>query len=562
MADSSGDGSVTMTTVARAVGRILAGHGVRVAFGVVGGGNILTVAGLTEGGIRYVPARHEGGAMAMADAYHRVTGEVAIATTSHGPGLTNLATSLAEAVKHGSGVLVVCGDAPTGGRRPHDIDQTTFAKALGARVVRPTDPRTAGTLAVEALRLARTRRRPVLLCLPNDLLSASVPSGAGGAPGAPATAPRGIADHPVPRGLPAALDALAGARRPLLLAGLGAWQSGAGKTIVELADRIGALLATTVMASGLFAGHPWSLGVCGGFAAPRAARMMADADVVVAFGASLDPFTLHGGRMINSGATLIRVDVTRGPAVARVDHTVLGDAAAVASALLDGVDRRDVPESGWRAEVADEIAEVSWEHESYLDAGTADRIDPRTLARVLAGLLPRERTVVLDGGHFIGWPAMYWPVPDPSAMVFLGAAFQTIGLGLAAAVGAHLGRPDRALVVALGDGGTLMGMSELETLIRTARSALVVIYDDAGYGFEVHMYGPQGADISTASFTDTDFAGVARALGAEAVTVRSSGDLGAVVHWQERGCPGTLVLDCKVVPTVVGKFLTDMIHGH
>jgi thiamine pyrophosphate-dependent acetolactate synthase large subunit-like protein len=226
------------------------------------------------------------------------------------------------------------------------------------------------------------------------------------------------------------------------------------------------------------------------------------------------------------------------------------------------VDARALPVSSWRAEVEHRLAHVGWAHQRHTDASTADRIDPRTLTSALAGLLPAERTVVYDGGHFIGWPSMYWPVPDPAAMVFMGGAFQAIGLGFAGAVGAAAGRADRLTVVALGDGGSLMGLPELETLIRAGVPALVVIYDDAAYGFEVHMYRPQGADPATASFGDTDFAGLASALGAEAATVRHTGDLDVVRTWLGRGAPGTLVLDCKVVADVVAPYLADLLAGH
>ena len=315
------------------------------------------------------------------------------------------------------------------------------------------------------------------------------------------------------------------------------------------------------MVDGLYRGNPWCLGICGGFASPRAAGIMGYADVVVAFGASLNDFTLHGGTLLDPGATLVQVDLHAAPTVGRVDLCVTGDAAQVASALLDGAQARGLAASGWRAEVAADIGRISWEYEPYDDASTASRIDPRSLSLTLAGLLPRERTLVMDGGHFVGWPAMYWPAADPSALVFTGAAFQTIGLGFAGAVGAAVGRADRTTVVALGDGGALMGLPELETLIRLSQSALVVIFNDAAYGAEVHMYRPFVTDTSPATFSDTDFAAVARSLGATGVTVRTADDLTAVRAWRDRGCHGTFVLDCKVVPDVVAKYLSDL-SGH
>ena len=553
-----------MAKLATAVGQALADEGVRAAFGVVGNGNFLAVAGLMAGGVRYVAARHEGGAIAMADAYYRATGDVAVCTTTYGPGLTNTATGLAEAVKHRSGVLLLSGDQPTGGPRPIDIDQGAFAAALGASTVRVTDPATArGTVAC-ALELARGGPRPVVLSLPADMLGATVPDlrARGAVPDQTAVLARAARQAIFPvlvaAEVDAALDAIASARRPLLLAGLGAYRSGAARPIAVLADRLGALLTTTVMADGLYRDSPWSLGICGGFASPRAARIMGQADVVVAFGASLNDFTLHGGTLLDPGATLVQVDLHGAPTAGRVDLCITGDAAQVASALLDGAQARGLAASSWRAEVAADIGRISWEHEPYDDASTASQIDPRSLSLTLAGLLPRERTLVMDGGHFVGWPAMYWPAADPSALVFTGAAFQTIGLGFAGAVGAAVGRADRTTVVALGDGGALMGLPELETLIRLSQSALVVIFNDAAYGAEVHMYRPLVTDTSPATFSDTDFAAVARSLGATAVTVRTADDLTAVRAWRDRGCHGTFVLDCKVVPDVVAKYLSDL----
>jgi len=302
--------TLVMAKLATLAGQVLANEGVRVAFGVVGNGNFLAVAGLIAGGTRYVAARHEGGAIAMADAYYRATGDVAVCTTTYGPGLTNAATGLAEAVKHRSGVLLLSGDQPTSGPRPIDIDQGAFAAALGA-----------------------------------------------------------------------------------------------AQPIAALADRLGALLTTTVMVDGLYRGSPWCLGICGGFASPRAARIMGDADVIVAFGASLNDFTLHGGRLLDPGATLVQVGLDGAPAVSRVDLCVTGDAARVAGVLLEGVRARGLMASSWRDQVAADIGLVGWEHEPYDGASTASQIDPRSLSLALADLLPAKRTLVMDGGHFVGWPA-------------------------------------------------------------------------------------------------------------------------------------------------------------
>ncbi|MGW4024306.1 thiamine pyrophosphate-binding protein, partial [Streptomyces sp. NPDC005009] len=536
-----------MTTFATAVAQTLAGCGIDHAFGLVGGGNILATAALTRAGVHYTAARHEGGAMAMADAYFRATGRVSVCTTTHGPGLANTATALAEAAKNRSAVVLLCGDAPVAGPRAHDIDQSALAASLGVPVVRPTDPDTAVEDTVRAVRTATAAQCPVALFLPGDLTDrelSAVP-----VPMTPPPPQARAGESGEDAGTDEILTLLSAARRPLLLAGLGAWRSGAAKILTDLGDRLGALLATTVMANGMFAAHPAALGLCGGFASPPAAALMGEADLVLAFGTSLGDFTLHGGRILDPAARVVQITL-EGARAPRADLAVRGDAAAVATRLLDAADAHGITRSPWRERAAASgalrRAADGWAALPHADASGGGRIDPRTLTRELAPLLPAERTVVLDGGHFIGWPAMYWPVPDPAGLVFTGAAFQSIGLGLAGAVGAAVGRPDRTTVAAVGDGGALMGLPELETLVRSGRSALVVVYDDASYGFEEHMYVPRGADAATLRFGDTDFAAVARALGARAVTVRGTGDLSAVPEWSARGAEGTQQRDGKV----------------
>ena len=167
-----------------------------------------------------------------------------------------------------------------------------------------------------------------------------------------------------------------------------------------------------------------------------------------------------------------------------------------------------------------EISEGRTRDEPYEDLGTDEYIDPRTLTIALDDLLPEERTVCTDSGHFLGYPAMYLDVPDQQGFVFPNA-FQSVGLGLASGIGAAVARPERLSVAAVGDGGALMALGELETAARYRLPMLVVIYNDAAYGAEVHHFGPMGRPVELARFPQTDFAALARAAGAEGITVRT-----------------------------------------
>jgi thiamine pyrophosphate-dependent acetolactate synthase large subunit-like protein len=129
-------------------------------------------------------------------------------------------------------------------------------------------------------------------------------------------------------------------------------------------------------------------------------------------------------------------------------------------------------------------------------------------------------------------------------------------LGLANAVGAALARPDRLTVAALGDGGAMMGLPELETAARLRLAIAFVIYDDSAYGAEVHHFRPMGHPVETVQFPDTDFAAIARGMGAQGLTVRTLEDLRPVEGWLARR-DGPLLIDAKVDPDVCAEWLEE-----
>ena len=282
---------------------------------------------------------------------------------------------------------------------------------------------------------------------------------------------------------------------------------------------------------------------------------MAEADLVLAFGANLTRWTTRDGKLIARGAKVVQVDLDEESLGAHrpVHVGVVGDAAATAEALLAA----GVSNEGFRATpgLEREIAEGSWRDAPFEDAGDATHLDPRALSIALDALLPSERTVAVDSGHFMGFPPMYLRVPDPQGFVFT-QGFQAIGLGLASGIGAAIARPDRLTVACVGDGGLLMALAELETLARLRLPMLVVVYNDAAYGAEVHHFGPQGLPLELVRFPDADFAALARAAGAQGATARTLDDLEPVARWLERR-DGPLVLDAKITPDFCAEWLEE-----
>jgi thiamine pyrophosphate-dependent acetolactate synthase large subunit-like protein len=247
-----------------------------------------------------------------------------------------------------------------------------------------------------------------------------------------------------------------------------------------------------------------------------------------------------------------------------VDVGVHGDVACTARAVLGALGGQQRP--GYRsAELRARIArEIRWRDVPYEDQGRAGPdgvIDPRTLSIALDDLLPAERVVAIDSGNFMGYPSMFLSVPDEHGFCFT-QAYQSVGLGLASAIGAALAQPDRLPVAALGDGGALMGISELETVVRLGLPMVVVVYDDEAYGAEVHHFGPDGFALDTVKFPPADIAAIGRGFGCAGVTVRGPGDLGPVREWLAGPRDRPLVIDAKVASASGSWWLEEAFRGH
>lgn len=542
-----------MTTVAEVVGATLAELGADHVFGVVGSGNFHVTNALVAHGVRFVATRHEAGAATAADAYARVSGKVGLVSVHQGCGLTNAMTGIAEAAKSRTPVIVLAAEA-TAPRSNFAVDQPALARAVGASSERVHSALTAVDDVVRAWRLAVDQRRTVVLNLPLDVQAATAE---------PAPLPAGP-EIARPRASDDAVTALASlladAARPVFIAGRGALE--ARGELESLAAGCGALLATSAVAKGLFAGNIWNLDVSGGFATPIAAELIAEADAVVAWGATLTMWTTRHGTLISPGTTVVQVDLETAALGAnhRVDLGVVGDVATSARAVLEALPGE---KTGYRTTDVQEklVFQGRWRDVSYDDDGDTTHIDPRTFSIALDDLIPRERVVAVDSGNFMGYPSMFLAVPDHRGFCFT-QSFQSIGLGLATALGAALASPGRVPIAACGDGGFLMSVAELDTVRRLGLGMLIVIYNDEAYGAEVHHFGPHGYPLSTVTFPPTDLAAIARGYGCQAATVRHPQDLEPVAAWLAGPRDVPMVVDAKVAPGRPSWWLEEAFRGH
>lgn len=553
-----------MPTVSSHVAHALAAH-IDHVFGVMGNGNAWFLDALVRGTTAsYTAVRHEAGAVVAADAHYRASGRIAGATATYGAGFTNALTALAEAVQAQTPLVLVVGDEPTSGPRPWGVDQIALAAAVGARTYTVGRADAAAT-AIIAIEHALTYRVPTVLAIPYDVATLDAgPTGALPEPREPAvpapTSPFARAS------IERIAAALAGAERPLLLAGRGAWLAGAGEALGRLAERTGALTLGTALGRGVFPDARYDLGVAGGFGAEGPMELAAAADVAVVVGASLNQFTMRFGELLSPGTFVAQIDVAAAATHPHVGAFVRADARVGVEALVDALEAQAAQggarSSGWRERVDVAAARAYEPGDERAEDG---RLDPRSVAARIGELLPEDRVVVSDGGHFIGWANMYWPVAEPDRMVMVGTAFQSIGLGFPSVPGAALARPEQTIVLTTGDGGGLMALADLETAVRTAGGrGMAVVWNDGAYAAEINLYALKGVTEEPMLIPDADFAGFARAAGAEGHVITDLAQLDVLGDWAARDPEERpfLLLDCRISPHVISPYQREVIRAN
>lgn len=538
------------------IARRLVALGVDTVFAVMGDGNLLLLAELSEKhGVRIVHARHEAGAVGMADGYHRMTGRLGVATVTHGPGFTNAATSVATATAHRSKVLVLVGGLAAGDVfNLQRLDQSAFTRSLGAERVSLSTPERVDADVLLAARTALRRPGTVVLDIPTDVQAAET--------GITSMAEHDLPDltpwlSPHPELVARAASALASAERPVLLAGRGASDDRAITEITALADETGARIVTSLLGKGNFWGHPLALGVAGGLGNATASAALADADCIVSFGASLNEWTTTR-HSYAEGCTLVQVDTDpmAFERFSRVDVAVPGDAASTASGIRTalaamGAQRRPASAqlAAWR-DASDSSGTSS--ADGYSDG---DSVDPRRACAAFNAALPANRAVVVDGGHVCIWGTQLIDVREPRSYTH-GFSFGSIGQSLSLALGAAVGLGGRPVVAVMGDGSAAMSIAELETAVREQLPVIVLILNDGGFGIERHTLAMLDKPVAESNYPAPDFARLANALGASGVVISSERDLQSIGAHLARS--GPIVFDIRVNGELIAQTFLEI----
>ena len=441
--------------------------GVDCVFGLMSDDTAMFATELDVIGVSFHGARHENSAIAMAEGYSSASGQLGVAVIGRGPAAANGLHAAISASRTGAKVLIIYGEAPISEGAVNRIgpDYKAFnsrgvMEAAGLQSFFPTSPNGARAALADAVTIA-ARGHAVTLHLPTNVqLSEMIVGTEGLAPALPEAMPPSPARE---QSITAVADVIADSKRPVILAGMGAYLSGAGPALEELADKIGALLSTSARGKDLFRDHPHNLGIIGSFSHSAGRRYMEQADCVLVFGAALNFLTMSFGASLPP-VPLVHVDRARSHIgrYTEADLAVVGDARLVAEQLIRAVPERKLDDKPFRADaIQADLASFEMTGD-FQAANTARTVDPRSLALELDQLLPEDRNLVYDAGNFLG-VVPYLSTPGPGHFKMTNE-FASIGLGFGTALGFAKARPDATTVLIIGDGAFVMTMSELAVL--------------------------------------------------------------------------------------------------
>lgn len=504
-------------------------HGIERIFGVLGDGNMHLIHDFVEEhGGEFVAATQEGRAVNMAAGLASRTAAMAVASTTHGA-FSNTLPAMFDAQRGGYPVLLLVGDTAREDRANiQNLPHRAIAAAADIRFEPIESVRDALSVLDRAIYWCATHRRPCVVNIPLDVQHSDVDASGVQEPRVHADLTGAVGAPPDRDLVEEAVGLLYASNRTVILAGRGA-QAAATETVLrQIADRLGAVLATTVRGQGLFAGDDFHVGICGTVALPIASEIIAAADSIVAVGASLNPLTGDMGDLL-AGKAIVQIDDAT-DAFGKyfpVDVALRADARAGAQAMLDAIGEAGISRVGFRTEAL--------RHRIATEGPTASRtetvatpsglMDIRDAIAAVDAIVPADRTVVVDGGRFMTEAFRYATAPEANSYVH-PMNVGHIGMSVPYAIGAAFAERTRPVFVVVGDGGLMLGgLAEFTTAVRYQLPLIVLVVNDSAYGAEYYRFRDSGMTTRLTEFSWPEFADVAVALGGHGVALRSAADL-------------------------------------
>jgi thiamine pyrophosphate-dependent acetolactate synthase large subunit-like protein len=526
-------------------------EGVTDVFGLMGNGNMYWWHTLDQyPGVTLHETRHEGSSLTMAEGWSRVTGQPGVCAVTQGPGLTQLATALTVAVRGHIPLVVFAGDTALDDQDSvQNMDQQRFVESTGAGFVPIWTAKGAEDAVRQAFYQARVESRPVVLNAPMDIQQETYDGDLEEYQPSTTLLPAGRRVQPDPDQLKEAVELIAGSRKPVIVSGLGAAKADAGEAVTKLADRIGALLATSLPMKGWLGESEYQVGISGLYATRTAIDLFAEADLVIGVGASLNHYTVEGG-YIFPNARYIQIDVQ--PSIVmgngkRADFYLQGDARLTVENMEQQLAAAGFSNTGFRtAETRALLAEYDPDPKEFvLDPGT---VDPRRAAAIVDDKLPVEMGVIHGSGHSSGISAFFLRKPRPFS--WFANVFGCIGQSMPMAIGAGVALKGTPLAMIDGDASVLMHIGELDTAVRLGLKMLVVVFNDQALGAEYQKFISKDMNASASTIPTPDLGVIGRAFGGRGRLATTLDEVKSGVDEFLAG-DGPMVLDIRVSRSVV-----------
>ncbi len=536
------------------------------------GGAILPVYDALHGApIHHYLMRHEQGAAHAADGFARASGRVGVCIATSGPGATNLVTGLANAHMDSVGIVALTGQvglALLGSDAFQEADTVgmTMPVVKHSYLVRQTGdiPR----VLHEAFHIAGTGRRgPVLVDLPKNLTAgrgeALWPHGQPHVRGYRSEPPR-----PTDSELERAVEAIAEAKRPLLMVGGGASKAGAQDEVLALAGALGCPVISTLMGLGTVpTTHPGYLGMMGMHGTPIANVATTQTDLLIGIGVRFDDRVTGALARFAPQARVLHIEIDRAEVGKNIPaHIALvGDVRQVLRRLLPMLQGQDVRHP-WLPEIDTEMrpdaeSPFGYPRERFTDG----RISGPQTVEALSAATRGKAIVVTDVGQHQMWAAQHYAFERPGQFITSGG-LGTMGFGLPAAIGAQVGRPKETVLLLTGDGSFQMTLQELATVRSYDLPIKIVIFNNANLGM-VRQWQEMfhGERYSYSALWNPDFCKLAEAYGIPALRATQSDEVDGLLR-RAVDTPGPVLVDVRQVadencwPIVpAGKALDEMI---
>jgi len=546
--------------------RMLERAGIREVFTLHDGHLDCVFMAAREHGFRVIDTRHEQAAAHAAEGWARTTGKPGVALVAAGPGITDAVTGVANAYVDAVPMLIISGGAPLRDAEMLQLqsgfDQVALLAPITKWAHRVTHTERIPDLVAQALRIATTGRPgPVYLEIPVDVIYARVDD-------ARAFFPERIrpeaAPAPPAEAVQTAIEWLATAERPVIVAGGGAWFSGGVSELRTFAERTRTPVFSNGKAHGLLpADHP----LCGRSVFNLAVLNslgVGQPDLALVLGARLGMFI--GGRsgvMVPKAARLIQVDI-EGEEIGRNRNVGLGIAADCKETL--GVLEAAARERSWpeRSEWIAAVRQASEAHRGMFgDALSAEKapIHPYRLVDAIVRTADRDTIVVADGGETSAWMEMACQIYEAGHWLshgYLGC----LGAGMPFAIAAQIAHADQRVVCIVGDGSVGLNFAEFDTMVRHQLPIVVVVNNDSQWGMSAHgqdmIYGPGRRVATDLAATRYDLAAAAFGCHAEHV-VKPAELLPALERAFASGKPACV--NVMTDPAVISPVTTALVGG-